>query len=128
VVSEKSAQTGAQKEHFGGQDFGGQSGKILVGNSTMPTKKNRPLPTKIPTEIEERRGWIEFPKKGTKNPRRYAQRRRWIRQDGEWVKSKPRRIKSIPPMDEVTYVKYKSGQEDRARQERRQRRERNRGG
>lgn len=59
----------------------------------------------------ERTGsWLEFPKKGTKNPKRYAQRRSWINVGGVWKKSKPVRVKDIPPMTEAEYQNYKRHQ------------------
>jgi hypothetical protein len=79
----------------------------------MPDKK-RDLPDKkerrresLPDKIQsERRGWIEYAKRGTKNPKRYAYRRRWVRAEGgQWVKSKAKRLKSIPPLTEDDYVK-----------------------
>jgi len=57
-------------------------------------------------DVPERRGWIEYSKRGTKNPKRYAYRRRWIRAEGgTWVKSKVKRLRSIPPLTEEDYVK-----------------------
>lgn len=54
---------------------------------------------------EEKRHWIEFAKRGTKNPKRYAYRRRWITNGGGVrIKSRPIRLKSIPPMTEEEYI------------------------
>jgi hypothetical protein len=91
----------------------------LSGNQSVPDKK-RTLPDKkerrreqlpdkdagsLPDKNNERRGWIEYAKRGTKNPKRYAYRRRWERAESGWVKSKQTRVKSIPPLSEEDYVK-----------------------
>lgn len=102
----------------------------MSGNSRSP-EKNRlpdknPLPDKkrerrtihLPdkqrkerVDAADRRGWIEYARRGTKNPRRYAYRRRWVRKnDGTWVKSESTRLKSIPPLTEEDYVKRITGE------------------
>ena len=84
--------------------------KIFVGHAGLPDKlrerRSIPLPDKERPDVTERRGWIEYSKRGTKNPKRYAYRRRWIRDaSGGWVKSKVKRLRSIPPLSEEDYVK-----------------------
>jgi hypothetical protein len=72
--------------------------------AVLPTKKDG----RIRQNYDERRGWIEFPKKGTKNPRRYAYKRRWLPDGrGGWKKSKPVRYNLYPPLTEADYVKIK---------------------
>ncbi len=68
------------------------------------------LPDKKRQDVTERRGWIEYAKRGTKNPKRYAYRRRWKKDGGLWVKSKLERLKSIPPLTEEEYVKRITGE------------------
>ena len=71
-------------------------------------------------ELERRGGWIEFPKSGTKNPRRYATERKWIREGGEWKKKTIGRAYDFEPMTEDEYYAYKEKQEraKRAKQNR----------
>jgi len=92
---------------------------ILVGKKPMPTKNYTSAHQKndaMPTKKETKTGWLEFSKKGTKNPKRYAYRRRWIPNgSGGWKKSKPVRIKTIQPMSEGDYVNYKTKQENARR-------------
>lgn len=94
----------ANEAVFVGQGFVGQAA-ILSGNQSMPDKKERRRDSLPDKEIDERRGWIEYAKRGTKNPKRYAYRRRWKRENGQWVKSKVKRMKSILPLTEEDYVK-----------------------
>ena len=56
---------------------------------------------------KKRAGWIEFPKR---NGKRYATRRRWLMIDGQWEKSKAKRVKEIPPLSETEYEQYKARQ------------------
>lgn len=127
---------GANKGKNDKADFGGQGeqdsvlvGKEFGGHSRVAHQKNKPpepVPQTLPTKkVEEKRGWIEFPKKGTKNPKRYAYRRRWLKKDGRWVKSVPERLSRMKPMSEEDYVKYKQNQERAKRAERRERHRRN---
>lgn len=84
------------------------SGLPIKANTeeTKPTKreKTRILVGKEESDEDSRNGWIEYQKKGTKNPKRYACRRRWVRKDGVWVKSKAKRLSSILPLTEEEYV------------------------
>jgi hypothetical protein len=68
------------------------------------------LPDKIRQEATERRGWIEYAKRGTKNPKRYAYRRRWKKIGGKWIKAESKRLKSIPPLTEEEYVRRITGE------------------
>jgi len=87
----------------------------FVGQSDVPDKRRErrtiQLADKERPEVMERRGWIEYAKRGTKNPKRYAYRRRWERNSsGQWVKSKVKRLRSIPPLSEEEYVKRIAGE------------------
>ncbi|PJF23586.1 MAG: hypothetical protein CUN56_00035 [Phototrophicales bacterium] len=76
---------------------------------SMPTKKARSMPTKKAQIYREKRGgWIEFDIKINKAGERvyYARRRSWKRRGGVWVKSSPKRVKSIKPMKEKDYQNY----------------------
>ena len=79
----------------------------FVGQGSMPDKRRErqtiELPDKDRRNVTERRGWIEYAKRGTKNPKRYAYRRRWKKSGGKWVKSESTRLKSIPPLTEEDY-------------------------
>jgi hypothetical protein len=111
--------SGGQENHtsdLAGKDFGGHS-RVAHQKTARPPTKN----------VEVKKGWIEFPKKGTNNPKRYAYRRRWLKVDGRWVKSRPVRIKTWGPMSEDDYVKYKQSQERAKRAERRERHRTNQG-
>lgn len=81
----------------------------FVGHTLLPDKRRErqtiALPDKEQRDVAERRGWIEYAKRGTKNPKRYAYRRRWKKSDGKWVKSESKRLRSIPPLTEDDYVK-----------------------
>lgn len=81
----------------------------FVGHTHLPDKRRErqtiELPDKERRDVAERRGWIEYAKRGTKNPKRYAYRRRWKKSGGKWVKSESTRLKSIPPLTEEDYVK-----------------------
>jgi len=92
------------KKNFVGQEA------VLSGNNHLPDKirerRSVQVADKERPDVVERRGWIEYSKRGTKNPKRYAYRRRWIRAEGgSWVKSKVKRLRSIPPLTEEDYVK-----------------------
>jgi hypothetical protein len=52
--------------------------------------------------------WIEFPRKGTKNPKRYAVRRAWVKEEGVFKKITLGRVKDIPPLTEEEYWRYKA--------------------
>lgn len=77
----------------------------------MPTPNvPTPLPTPTPSATRERppgyrrrRGWIEF---RSKNGRRYARRRAWVKRDGQWVKEYLGRVAEIPPLTEEQYNDY----------------------
>ena len=84
--------------------------EILSGNERRRQRQNVQLPDKARQEVTERRGWIEYAKRGTKNPKRYAYRRRWKKVGGLWVKSESSRLKSIPPLTEEEYVKRITGE------------------
>ena len=92
-------------------------GKFFTGHVPMPGKirvRERPqiaVPGKDHANATEKRGWIEYARRGTKNPKRYAYRRRWIRDSaGNWVKSNPKRLKSIRPLTEEEYVRRITGE------------------
>ena len=83
---------------------------ILSGIERRRQRQNVQLPDKARQEVTERHGWIEYAKRGTKNPKRYAYRRRWKKSGGLWVKSESSRLKSIPPLTEEEYVKRITGE------------------
>lgn len=57
-------------------------------------------------------GWIEWRKRGTKNPKRYAYRRRYVGQiDGKWQLSTPVRLREIRPKTEEEYNAIKQNSE-----------------
>jgi hypothetical protein len=82
----------------------------LSGNERRRERRSVTLPDKDRQEVAERRGWIEYAKRGTKNPKRYAYRRRWKKDGGKWVKSESTRLKSIPPLTEEQYVRRITGE------------------
>lgn len=72
----------------------------------MPTPLPTPtLPTPPPLRkgLRKRGGWIEFREK---NGRRYARRRSWQKQDGQWRKVFHGRVGEIPVMSEEQYENY----------------------
>jgi hypothetical protein len=78
---------------------------ILSGKERRRERRSIALPDKERQEVNERRGWIEYAKRGTKNPKRYAYRRRWKKVADKWIKSESTRLKSIPPLTEEEYVR-----------------------
>jgi hypothetical protein len=78
---------------------------VLSGKERRRERRSIHLPDKERQEVAERRGWIEYAKRGTKNPKRYAYRRRWKKVADKWIKSESVRLKSIPPLTEEEYVR-----------------------
>jgi hypothetical protein len=79
--------------------------------SGLPTKKQPSKKQNFGGQFGGQKGWIEYPLKGTKNPKRYAYRRQWQKVGGQWVKTAPIRMKSIDPLTQEEYVKAKRKQE-----------------
>ena len=69
----------------------------------MPTPAPAALPTPSRAALRKRGGWIEFRQK---NGRRYARRRAWEKQNGQWVKVFKGREADIPVMTEEEYKDY----------------------
>lgn len=61
------------------------------------------MPTPSRAGLRKRGGWIEFRQK---NGRRYARRRAWKKEDGQWRKVFYGRVAEIPVMTEEEYVNY----------------------
>lgn len=61
------------------------------------------MPTPSRDDLRKRGGWIEFRQK---NGRRYARRRAWEKQNGQWVKVFKGREAHIPVMTEEEYKNY----------------------
>lgn len=90
-----------------GQNGSGQrSGhreKPALAHSQPAAATPAPLPTPNRAALRKRGGWIEFRQK---NGRRYARRRAWEKQDGQWVKVFKGREAAIPIMTEEEYKDY----------------------
>jgi hypothetical protein len=87
--------------HVNGEWFKPTAKMLAIAQGTITVS--------APSQPKDSNEWIEFSKKGTRNPKRYAYLRRWVKRGEAWVKSKPVRIKTIKPMSEEEYRAYKLG-------------------
>ena len=85
--------------HAGSGHGSGHRENAALAHSQQPD----PMPTPSRDALRKRGGWIEFRQK---NGRRYARRRAWEKQNGQWVKVFNGREASIPVMTEEEYKDY----------------------